>query len=116
MDGNHFHVVVRRLDDALTWFARVLEAQPTFTSGRMAVLPFGPIQLLLDEGDEESVTTIGYGSADCDADFRLLTSRGAAAIEEPEDRPWGVRAAYLQGPGRVVVELEQPLSAAGGQG
>jgi predicted enzyme related to lactoylglutathione lyase len=79
----------------------------------MAVLPFGPIQLILDEEDEETVTTIGFNSADCDADFRTITGRGAVVIEKPEDRPWGVRAAYLQGPGRMVVELEQQLPAAG---
>jgi predicted enzyme related to lactoylglutathione lyase len=113
MDGNHVHVVVRGLDDAVAWFARVLEIKPTFTGSGMAVLPFGPIGLILDEGAEETIATIGYASADCDADFRTVTDRGAEIIEEPQDRPWGVRAAYLKGPGRLIVELEQPLQAAG---
>jgi predicted enzyme related to lactoylglutathione lyase len=113
MDGNHFHVTVRSLNDALAWFARVLEVHPNFGRRGMAVLPFGPILLILDEGDQETITTIGYDTADCDADFRAVTGRGAVVIEKPEDRPWGVRAAYLQGPGRVVVELEQQLPAAG---
>jgi glyoxalase/bleomycin resistance protein/dioxygenase superfamily protein len=112
MDGNHFHVVVRGLDDALGWFARVVGAKPTFKGDRMAVLPFGPILLVLDEGEEETITTIGYSSADCDADFATLTGRGAAVIEPPEDRAWGVRVAYLQGPGRLVLEIEQPLTTA----
>jgi predicted enzyme related to lactoylglutathione lyase len=111
MDGNHFHVVVRALDDALGWFDRVVGVKPTFKGGRMAVLSFGPILLVLDEGEEESITTIGYSSADCDADFATLTARGAAVIEPPEDRAWGVRVAYLQGPGRLVLEIEQPLAA-----
>lgn len=110
MDGNHFHVVVRSLNDALDWFARVVSAKPTFKGDRMAVLPFGPIDLVLDEGQEETITTIGYSSTDCDADFATLTARGAAVIEPPEDRTWGVRVAYLKGPGRLVLELEQPLT------
>ena len=109
MDGNHVHVVVRQLEETLGWFDRVLEVKPTFATPRMAVVPFGPIQLLLDEGDEETNATIGYASAQCDADFRTLVGRGAEVIEEPLDRPWGVRAAYLRGPGRLVVELEQAL-------
>jgi hypothetical protein len=30
-------------------------------------------------------------------------------IEEPADRSWGVRVAYLKGPGRITLELEQEL-------
>jgi len=109
MEGNHFHVLVRDLAGALAWFARVLAAQPTYRGETMAVIPFGSILLVLDQGDEESVTTIGYATADCDADFRTVVDRGAQAIEEPADRSWGARVAYLEGPGRITLELEQEL-------
>ena len=60
----------------------------------------------------DALETIGYGSQGCDADFRTLTARGAVVIEPPEDRTWGVRVAYLQGQGRLTIELEQPLRIA----
>jgi predicted enzyme related to lactoylglutathione lyase len=78
----------------------------------MAVLQFGPILLVLDEDQEETVTTIGYATTDCDADFRAVVGRGAQVIEKPADRSWGVRVAYLKGPGRITLELEQELSKA----
>jgi predicted enzyme related to lactoylglutathione lyase len=112
MEGNHVHVVVRDLAGALAWFARVWAVEPTYREERMAVLQFGPILLVLDQDDEETVTTIGYATADCDADFRTVVGRGAQVIEEPADRSWGVRVAYLQGPGRITLELEQELSKA----
>jgi uncharacterized glyoxalase superfamily protein PhnB len=109
MEGNHFHVFVRDLAAALEWFVRVWAAEPTYRGEDMAVLQFGPILLILDQDEEETVTTIGYATADCDADFRTMVGRGAQGIEEPTDRSWGVRVAYLKGPGRITVELEQEL-------
>jgi catechol 2,3-dioxygenase-like lactoylglutathione lyase family enzyme len=112
MEGNHFHVLVRDLAGALAWFAGVGGAEPTYRGERMAVLQFGPILLVLDQGEEETVTTIGYATLDCDADFRTLVARGAQVIEDPADRSWGVRVAYLKGPGRITLELEQDLPKA----
>ena len=112
MEGNHFHVHVRDLPGALAWFARVWAAEPSYREDAMAVLQFGPILLVLDQDEEESVTTIGYASADCDADFRMVVGRGAEVVEDPADRSWGVRVAYLKGPGRITLELEQELSKA----
>lgn len=107
VEGNHFHVFVRDLPGALAWFAQVWAAEPTYRGERMAVLQFGPILLVLDQDEDETVTTIGYATADCDADFRTVVGRGAQVIEEPADRTWGVRVAYLKGPGRITLELEQ---------
>jgi catechol 2,3-dioxygenase-like lactoylglutathione lyase family enzyme len=112
MEGNHFHVFVSDLTGALAWFARVWGAEPTYREERMALLPFGPILLVLDQDEEETVTTIGYATSYCDADFRTVVGRGAKVIEEPADRSWGVRVAYLKGPGRITLELEQELSKA----
>lgn len=109
MEGNHFHVFVGDLPGALAWFARVCAVEPTYLGEGMAVLQFGPILLILDQDEEETVTTIGYASANCDTDFRTAVDRGAQVIEEPADRSWGVRVAYLKGPGRITVELEQEL-------
>jgi predicted enzyme related to lactoylglutathione lyase len=109
MEGNHFHVFIRDLPGALAWFARVWVTEPIYQEKTMAVLQFGPVLLILDQDEEETVATIGYASADCDADFRRAVGRGAQAIEEPADRSWGVRVAYLKGPGRITLELEQEL-------
>jgi hypothetical protein len=114
MEGNHFHVHIRDLPGALAWFARVWVTEPIYQEESMAVLQFGPILLVLDQDEEETVTTIGYATADCDADFRTAVGRGAQAIEEPADRSWGVRVAYLKGPGRLTMELEQELVEANG--
>jgi hypothetical protein len=114
MEGNHFHVHIRDLQGALSWFARVWVTEPIYQEESMAVLQFGPILLVLDQDEEETVTTIGYATADCDADFRTAVGRGAQAMEEPADRSWGVRVAYLKGPGRLTMELEQELVEANG--
>jgi predicted enzyme related to lactoylglutathione lyase len=110
MEGNHFHVFVRDLAGTLAWFSSVWAAEPTHREERMAVLQFGPVLLVLDEYQEETITTIGYATTDCDADFRTVVGRGAEVIEEPADRSWGVRVAYLKGPSRITLELEQELS------
>ena len=89
MEGNHFHVFVRDLPGALAWFAQVWAVEPTYRGERMAVLQFGPILLVLDQEEDETVTTIGYATADCDADLRTVVGRGAQVIEEPADRSWG---------------------------
>ncbi|MCI0402006.1 MAG: hypothetical protein L0212_00600, partial [Acidobacteria bacterium] len=65
--------------------------------------------LILDSSDNDSVATIGFESEDCDADYERLIKRGAQSIEKPADRPWGVRAAYVKGPGSLRFEVEQPL-------
>jgi len=112
VEGNHVHIFVRDLPDTLAWFVRVWDTEPTYQHEGMAVLEFGPILLVFDQEDEETVITIGYATADCDADFRTVVGRGAQVIEEPADRRWGVRVAYLKGPGRITLELEQELSEA----
>jgi predicted enzyme related to lactoylglutathione lyase len=106
---NHFHVYVRDLPAATEWFQRVCEAKLGYHDEDMASLSLGGVQLLLDRSDADSRSTIGFSTEDCDADFKAVTARGAIATEPPEDRPWGVRAAYLRGPGAVIVELEQML-------
>lgn len=107
MQFNHLHVPVRDLPGALEWLAKVWDVRPTFQEGGMASLPLHGTSLILDAADEDGSVTVGFSSADCDADYRLATERGAETVEAPEDRPWGVRAAYLRGPGRITFEIEE---------
>jgi predicted enzyme related to lactoylglutathione lyase len=109
MQLNHIHVHVRDLGPASEWFQRVCDAKLTYSSDTMASLAFGELAVLLDVADSDSRVTLGFATLDCDADFKTVTKKGAEVIEPPTDRPWGVRAAYLRGPGAVTVELEQML-------
>ncbi len=111
MRGNHIHLGVRDLAGVLEWLEDICLVKPTYRTDRMAVLPFGDVGLIIDQSDEESSATLGYHSDDCDEDFRAIVARGAVPIDEPSDRTWGVRVAYLQGPGRIRLEIEQPLEA-----
>lgn len=109
MQLNHFHVYLRDLPGAIDWFQRICDARLVYRGERMASLSLGGLQLLLDEDKEDAKITIGFASEDCDAEFKTALGRGADVVEPPTDRAWGVRAAYLRGPGAVTVELEQPL-------
>jgi hypothetical protein len=107
--GNHFHVLVHDLEEALGWLAKVWHLEPVQHGKTFAVLPFGETLLLLESGDQDSRVTLGFSSDNCDEDYRAVISRGASSLEEPADRPWGVRAAYIKGPGELTLEIEQLL-------
>lgn len=112
MNFSHFHVPVKDLPAALDWLARVWDVRPDYEAeGAMAVLTVHGASLILDAGDADGPTTIGFSSEDCDADYRAASEGGAETIELPTDRPWGVRAAYLRGPGAITFEIEQALPA-----
>ena len=106
---NHVHVAVRDLWGAVAWLDRVWRLKADFQNERLATFSFGEFILILDSADTDSTATIGFESDDCDGDFREVIERGAIAIEPPSDRPWGARSAYIQGPGRLTFEIEQPL-------
>lgn len=106
---NHIHVSLRDLSGALEWLERVWRLKADFQNERLATFSFADFILILDSAESDSPATIGFESDDCDRDFRAVIERGAVAIEPPNDKPWGARAAYLQGPGRLTFEIEQPL-------
>ena len=109
---NHIHLQVRDLPSALAWLEGVWEAAATFRNERMAVVPFGSFLLIFDASDHDSAATVGFESGDCNGDYQRVLARGAVSIDEPHDRPWGARAAYVQGPGALKFEIEQPLGTA----
>ena len=106
---NHIHVSLRDLGGALEWLERVWRLKADFQNERLATFSFGNFILILDAGENDSPATIGFESDDCDRDFRAVVERGAQPIETPSNRPWGARCAYLQGPGQLKFEIEQPL-------
>jgi predicted enzyme related to lactoylglutathione lyase len=109
MIGTHVHLGVKDLVGAVQWIENVWQVRPTFQNERMAVLPFGEQSLILDASTTDTVATIGFESDNCDEDVRGVTERGAVILDEPKDRPWGVRSAYVQGPGALKFEIEQML-------
>lgn len=109
MKINHVHMSVRNLPASIGWMSNVWEVQPSFENDRMAVFLLGSFTLILDSSDHDSVATVGFESETCDADYERLIARGAQSIEKPADKPWGVRAAYVKGPGALKFEIEQPL-------
>jgi hypothetical protein len=73
----------------------------------------GSFILILDAAEADSSATIGFESDDCDRDFRAVLERGAVALDPPSNKAWGVRAAYVQGPGRLKFEIEGPPGESG---
>jgi len=108
MNLNHIHLGVRDLRATLDWLDRVWQLKPQFQSDCMATIQFGSFILILDAAEANSSATIGFESDDCDRDFRTVVERGAVALAPPGDKAWGSRAAYIQGPGGLTFEIEEP--------
>jgi hypothetical protein len=108
MNFNHIHLDVRDLRTALDWLDQVWQLKPQFQNERMATILFGSFTLILDVAEADSSATIGFESDDCDRDYRAVIERGAVTLEPPSNKAWGVRAAYVQGPGRLRFEIEGP--------
>jgi|SRR5215470_12905135 len=109
MTLNHVHLPVRDLDAAVAWFGNVLQLQPGFRNERIAAFEFPAMTVIIDAAPADVPATLGFGSDDCDADFHVVIGRGAVALEPPANKPWGVRAAYFQGPGALKCEIEGPV-------
>jgi len=109
MTLNHIHLRVRDLSAAVAWFGATLEMQPGFRNERMAIFDFPSMTLIFDAAHDDVSVTVGFESKDCDGDFRTVVERGAAIIEPPTNKPWGVRTAYFKGPGELRFEIEGPL-------
>jgi len=77
MKVSHVHCRVRDLQAAARWFEQVLQVVPVVHNERMAWLGFGEFGVLLDAAPTDSVVTLGFDSEDCDADYRIVTGRGA---------------------------------------
>jgi catechol 2,3-dioxygenase-like lactoylglutathione lyase family enzyme len=110
MNVGHIHIGFQDLEAAVSWSKQVLGKDPVFRNETMAVFECGGLSLVFDRSERDSELCIAFASESCDRDCRRLEERGAVVTERPEDQPWGVRTAYLQGPGRVTFELEEALA------
>lgn len=108
---SHLHVSVAHLEGATEWFRRILEVPVTYSDDDMAVVDFFGTEVVLDQADKDARVSLAIRVEDCDREFLHLKAKGVSVIDSPADQPRGVRTAYLQGPGGIVVELEQLLPA-----
>jgi len=114
MSVSHLHLNVRDLPAALDWFNRILEATPDFVNDRMASVRLEGLALVLDKAAPDSPVIVALGADSCDAEVERLVARGAVVTEPAVDRLWGVRNAYLAGPGGITLEIEETLESVGG--
>jgi hypothetical protein len=87
----------------------VWDSIPVTEDHEMSLFIFGSTQLVINDVDEDIPSTIAFTSQDCDRDFQRMISKGGVSVDEPKDMPWGVRAGFVQGPGKLTFEIEQPV-------
>jgi len=87
-----------------------MEVHPDFRSESMAVFSFDSLTLIFDAAQDDVAATVGFPSKNCDRDFSAMVKRGAVPLERPTHTEWGVRVAYVKGPGELKVEIEGPTT------
>lgn len=105
----HVHVYVNDRPKAVEWLDTVWDATPDAEDHEMSMFTFGSTQLIINDVEEGVESTIAFASDDCDRDYEDVIARGAVSVREPQDKPWGVRIAFLQGPGNLTFEIEERL-------
>lgn len=109
MTVSHLHLNVRDLPASIEWFRRILDVSPDFANEAMASIGLGGLALVLDHGEVDSPAILALTSEDCDTEVQRLVDRGAVVTEAAVNRPWGVRNAYLAGPGAMTLEIEETI-------
>jgi uncharacterized glyoxalase superfamily protein PhnB len=109
MELSHLHVGFKDFPAASDWFTRVAGNAPRFRNDKLAYHQFGSVVVVLEQAADDTPVTLAFKSASVDADFARLSGQGVEVIQSPIDQKWGVRSAYLKGPGGVTFELEEPI-------
>lgn len=109
MKVSHIHLSFTDLKNAIGWMKKHLNKEPGYQNEGMAVFSFENIEYVFDQGESNTGVTIALASNNCECDFKNLSKHGAEVIEQPMAQPWGVKTAYLKGPGEVVFEIEEAL-------
>jgi len=107
MQLTHLHVGVRDLPRAKRWFQDILTCEPSLATPKLASFALGAVAVVLEAADDDLPITLAITAQSCDATHAELVRRGATSMTAPSDKPWGVRSAYLQGPGRITLEIEE---------
>lgn len=110
MEISHLHVEFQDLNASVAWMKRVLGKDPKFQNSKMALFQFGTLTLNFDQAERDSKITLALKSEDCDKDFASIAAQDVEVIEPPNTKPYGVRSAYIKGPGQVVFEVDQAIA------
>ena len=109
MKISHVHLSFLDLKSAIQWMKVLLNKEPGYQNDGMAVFSFENIDYVFDNGNSDTEVTIALVSKNCESDFQSLSQRGVETVELPTAQPWGVKTAYLKGPGKVTFEIEESL-------
>ena len=109
MEVSHMHLGFKNREGAISWMKDVLDKEPGYRNANMATFDFENTSLAFDQSDDDTVLTFAVRTLDCDRALAEMRKCGAVALDEPTDQPWGLRTAYIQGPGGITLELEQTI-------
>lgn len=109
MKLGHLHIGFKDLNGAVRWMKTTIGKDVSYENTNMAVFAFGDTSLIFDQSDEDTPITIAFESDDCEKDFKTFIKKGATEVESPKEQSWGVKTAYVKGPGKTTVEIEQVL-------
>ena len=105
----HVHVYVKDRPKAVEWLKTVWNTKIDAEDHEMSLFTFGSTQIGINDVEEDVQSTIAFASKNCDQDYKNVISRGANSIQEPQDKPWGVRIAFVEGSGKLTFEIEERL-------
>ncbi len=88
---------VKDLDASLRFYRDVLGAEVVRLRSDFAAVQLGPTELFLSSGAGAPALCC-VRVEDADALFAVYRERGAAIVEAPEDRPWGIREFTVRDP------------------
>ncbi len=114
---HHIHIVAPDHEAAAKWFSDAFGGQVTHFKGisRLPGIRYGDMWLLVSTAREERAGThdravdhIGWKVPDIDGLVKRLESQGVKVVTQPR-RAGNVMLAFVEGPGRVKIEIQQVL-------
>ena len=106
---SHVHLFVKDRPEAVRWLKEIWGTVPDAEDHEMSLFSFGSTQIVVNDSDEDIQAIIAFESTDCVQDYDQLIGRGAVSISAPKAMPWGVKSAFVQGPGKITFEVEEPM-------
>jgi uncharacterized glyoxalase superfamily protein PhnB len=92
-------LAVKDLETSLRFYGEVLGAEVVRLRSDFAAVQLGGSELFLSADAAAAVPALCCVLVeDADALFALYRERGASILEEPRDRPWGMREFTLKDP------------------
>ena len=104
---SHFHVYVQDRPKTVEWLEKVFDLVPVEEDHEMSMFRLGSVDIVVNDIEEDVPSVIAFVSSNVDQDYEDALARGALSKSKPADKPWGVRAAFVYGPGKLSFEFEQ---------